>query len=236
MQYFADNKPANARLQEPTAVSITAGYIAFETLRQAYWITGDPKYIKAPEKFFQWMIKASPDRKYSSWYDLQSGRPIAAAPEENGKIYFLDDPKEQAEFMKKSVYIDYARMGKRDPEGMIAQLQKEVKTFNPAEWSPDPDLKAAAKEMAPYVKKIYADRESQNEIGGWTSPGQGLLSAAGNVIWIEQPHILETLKWVEDAKMLTGELPAKFRGRGDIEVCAYPFKDFYDTPLRQKNR
>lgn len=232
-QYDADNNPIWARLQEPPSISIPGSYIATSALRQAFWVTGNSKYLEAPKKFFQWMIKASEKREYSFWYDVKTGRPIVSTPETPGKIYFIDNPDELADFMKVSTKIDYAKMHKRNPEDMLAQIEKDLISGIPPEYAPGPNLEYIANIMNTMVENICKNRDEQNMMGGWVSRGQGERSAAGDVIWIKQNRVLDMLKWVENARMLIGELPPVFRGEGDLEVCAYPFSDWYETPLRK---
>jgi len=55
-------------------------------------------------------------------------------------------------------------------------------------------------------------------------------------VWIMQRHVRRLLEYVEDARILLGELPNEHRGRYDLLSCAWPGRDRYDTPLRKKRR
>jgi len=227
-QYDADNNPVWARVHEPPATCIGAGRLAYAALRQAWWMTGDRKYLDAPKKFFEWMRTASRNGTLYTYYDPKTGRAIVA---DKRKIYALDDPAQVAAFSKVSVKISYARPRKYNPAGDLARIEEYLKSGRPTAGAPA-DLAAVAAGLPAQADVVRSIVEKQNEAGAWVRRGQGELRASGPVVWINQANVRRLLTYVEQARMLIGELPNEYRGRGALLRCAYPHADWYDTPLR----
>ncbi|MGM0492704.1 MAG: LamG-like jellyroll fold domain-containing protein [Armatimonadota bacterium] len=240
MSYNEDNEPIWARAWEPAAVALSGASTALRSLDDAYWVTGDPKYIEAPRKYFKWLHEAQVDGKYYTWYDAETGKPIVA---DHRRIYDVTDPGEMEQFRRESVRLSYAKPRGYSPGVRIQQIDAMLEADEPPAWAPQPDLAELSEGMPELAEHVRGVIERQNEDGVWVaSRGQGEVRASGPVVWINGSNrVGALLQYVENARMLLGELPLEYRGkpplekRGDALIkCAWPYDDWYDTPLREQ--
>jgi PelA/Pel-15E family pectate lyase len=238
LSYDEDNQPIWARPWEPPAVALGGASTALRSLDDAYWVTGNPKYVEAPRKYFKWVHTAQVDGKYYAWYDPQTGKPIVA---DHRTMYDVTDPEEMAQFRESSVRLSYAKPRGYNPGVRIQQIDAMLESDQPPAWAPEPNLAQIAQELPSQAEHIRGVIDRQNERGAWVaSRGQGELRASGPVVWVNKPsRVGSLLQYVENACMLLGELPAQYRGQPPIGMRddsllknAYPHDDWYHTPLR----
>ncbi|MFW6156799.1 MAG: hypothetical protein ACOC7J_05720, partial [Armatimonadota bacterium] len=228
-QYTPDNEPAWARSHEPPSMCVPGTFLAFKALKQAYLVTGDERYIEAPRKAMQWLKGISDNEQYYFWYDYQTGEPIAA---DKNRVYQINDPEQLATFRETSTKIAYLRERSYNVGGALAEIDRLKREGVPEDFA----TPATAEEMAEALPELAERMEvllpRQHDSGAFISKGQGDRSRAGNVVWMKFSPLPTMLRYVEYCRILLAELPNEYRGDANPLRCAWPSRDWYETPLR----
>jgi hypothetical protein len=229
-QYTPENEPAWARSHEPPSMCVQGTMLAYEALKQAYLVTGEERYIEAPRRALEWLQQVSPDEEYYFWYDHETGEPIAA---DKGKIYRINDPEDLATFKEISTKITYLRLRPANVSGALAEIDRLKAEGVPDDFATAPTEEEMADALPALAERMGELLPRQHESGAFISKGQGDRSRVGNVVWVKFTPLPAMLRYVEYSRTLLGEIPREYRGDMDPLRCAWPSRDWYDTPLRE---
>ena len=223
-QYDKDNQPVWARNFEPPAWSLRASSLASRALVEVYRLSGDKRYLQPVEAYASYMKSRFDESKTYRYYDVKSGRPIAAWM---NKVYFLDDKDELARYQRFPAGSQYTEL--RSPDIAPDRLLQDAEAPSPKKLSPVLTRDTAAKLLPNLRKDAINALDTQDASGMWLEAKvanfQGSLGQGFRVL---SSQATSMLRFVEAARISLGEIPPVYRGDGVLLRMAYPDGDWYD--------
>ncbi len=219
-QYGPDNQPAWARAFEPPAWSATATDLAARALVEVYRLSGDERYLQPLRDCLAWLDKAHPDGQVSDFLDPATGRAIAAWERQ---VYFLDEPASVA-FLK-TVPIGSGYTKTVAVTGRLMRVLDRAAVPNLVPALDAEALRARLETLRPAVDKALA---GQSAAGVWLTPVVAdFMGSLGQGFALISHPANNFVRYLETARMVMGELPAEWRGDGNILSLAWPRPDWY---------
>lgn len=216
-QYNAANDPVEARVFEPAAWSAQGTEYACEALSELHRFSGDDRYLQAIERALDWMRETAPDGEMHAYYDIETGRPIAAW---DRRIYFLDDP-EQAEAVARfpiaRSYLRTRQLGDRVEALLHAAREggpRDLEGVPASQWLERPGITRGAE---------YG-LENQHPVSGMWHGGGGEddIKEVGERFSPYQGKFVLVMRYVQAARAALGEIDDSWRGEGILEWMAWP--------------
>ncbi|RRJ95857.1 pectate lyase [Opitutaceae bacterium TAV4] len=226
-QYDNQIRPVWAREFEPPAMSFSATDDACKALAQLYRLSGDKRFRDPIVECRDWFAKKFPDGMMSSYYEIETGRPIRVFER---KIYHLDDPKEAAAYASFFQGVPARSYRVPDFQGILESAVYPVRE--------KPLDKEGAETMLGLTQsqgKMAAD--TQNEAGVWVYPNYGdTIASIGAGFIPGQGRAFMLLRYIDAARTARGELPLAYRGGsyphgiGSMKNLAFPSGWYDDVP------
>lgn len=212
-QYDSDLNPIRARRHEPAAFSRTATMDASEALIEIYRLSGEDRYLEPIRKTAEWLKERFPEGTMYAYYDLESGRPIAAWQHE---IYYLDDPADLEKVLRFPLNPNIRfKQPVPDLEGLLAQA--EINRVD--EDVPMEELRSRA---------LWA-LNSQNEAGVWVQENIGggphTLGSGFNPY---RARLIMMLNYLAATQKQAGTFSGRLGGDGDLFKMSVT-EDWYDV-------
>ena len=229
-QYDRDNNPAWARNFEPPADCPGRSNLALQALRLMWYLTGDAKYLAPIEKFIDWLDAVRTDGGWWKHYDVKTGRGVVAT---GNKMFFVDDPGQMAAYRR----LVPADAGPPAPRATVNVQQwrdwlKGARAGPAAPALTAPTEESCLAHVRERAEGVAARLEAQDASGAWVRP-RGGSGSWGMQTYPRDTNAIAVLRFIEQARMILGELPLVRRGDMDPLWSAYPQADWYETPLRE---
>ena len=223
-QYDKNNQPVWARNFEPSAWSREASTTAGLALIEVYRLSGDDRYLKPVQDYAAFLKARFPKGIMFAFYDLASGRPIAAW---DNKIYFLDETEQMDLYRSFPAGNGYAR--EEPPRKPIDKLLSRAKVSNANLHPPNPARDRTVNMLPELRKNAISALETQHPSGMWIEANVARFQASlGQGFGLTSKQSAAILRYVEVARIILGEIPPVYRGNGSILNMAYPHGGWYD--------
>jgi hypothetical protein len=157
-----------------------------------------------------------------SYYDLETGRPIAAWDRE---IYFLDDPRQAeavAQFPTARGYLR-ARELADSIEAVLEDAReggaRNKENLPPSQWLDNPGV----------IRGAEYGLENQHPVSGmFHGGGENDIKEVGERFGPYQGKMTLILRYVQAGRAALGEIDESWRGQGILEWMAWPHEGWYE--------